>query len=136
MRKQFTRYAVVGLGSNAILYLAYLLVTGIGIGHKTSMTLLYGVGILLTFLLNRRWTFGHQGNFHSAFYRYLIIYLLGYLLNFFGLYIFVDALGSPHQLIQGILIILIAMFLFALQRLWVFNERNERPEYIPKQSIS
>jgi putative flippase GtrA len=133
MHKQFLRYAIVGISSNIILYLAYLLLTGFGLGHKTAMTLLYAVGILQTFLLNRHWTFGHQGSMHSAFARYVIVYFLGYLVNFSGLYVFVDVLGFAHQLIQGMMIILVAVLLFALQRLWVFNRQDEIPGYMPGQ---
>ena len=85
MHRQLLRYVMVGVGSNVILYLAYLLLTGLGLGHKTAMTLSYGVGILQTFLLNRSWTFRHQGHIRSAFARYIVIYMLGYLVNFSGL---------------------------------------------------
>jgi putative flippase GtrA len=127
MHRQLLRYIMVGVGSNVILYLAYLLLTGLGLGHKTAMTLSYGVGILQTFLLNRSWTFGHQGHIRSAFIRYIVIYLLGYLVNFSGLYIFVDVFGFAHQLIQGVMIIIVAVLLFVLLRLWVFDKHNERP---------
>ena len=127
MHRQLLRYVMVGVGSNVILYLAYLLLTGLGLGHKTAMTLSYGVGILQTFLINRSWTFGHQGHIRSAFICYIAIYLLGYLVNFSGLYIFVDLFGFAHQLIQGVMIIIVAVLLFVLQRLWVFDKHNERP---------
>ena len=134
MNRQLLRYAMIGIGSNVILYLAYLLLTGFGLGHKTAMTLLYGVGILQTFLLNRKWTFGHQGNIHGAFIRYVTVYLLGYLVNFSGLYIFVDVLGFAHQLIQGVMIILVAVLLFVLQRFWVFDDKNnERLGFMSNQ---
>ena len=120
---QLFRYVLVGLGSNVILYLGYLLLTSFGFGYKTAMTLLYGLGILQTFLFNRSWTFGHQGYIHSAFVRYTSIYLLGYLVNLTGLYVFVDLLGFPHQLVQGLMIVIVAALLFVLQRLWVFKDR-------------
>ncbi|RZW20488.1 MAG: GtrA family protein [Desulfobulbaceae bacterium] len=135
MHKQLLRYVMVGIGSNAILYLAYLLLTGLGLGHKTAMTLLYMVGIFQTFLLNRSWTFAHQGHVRSAFIRYIIIYLLGYLVNFSGLYVFVDVIGFSHQLIQGVMVILVAVLLFVLQKLWVFDKHNERLGYTSKQEI-
>ena len=136
MHWQFMRYAIVGIASNAVLYALYLLLTSFGIGYKTAMTLLYVAGILQTFLLNRQWTFSHKGDIRNAFIRYVVIYLLGYLVNFSGLYIFVDVLGFSHQLIQGVLIIIVAVLLFMLQRVWVFDKHNERPGYMPKQGIS
>lgn len=132
MHKQFIRYTIVGLGSNAILYLIYLLLTGIGLGHKSAMTLLYGIGILQTFLLNRRWTFDHEGKIHSAFVRYIIVYLTGYLVNLTALYIFVDLFGFAHQVIQGVMILFLAVLLFAMQRIWVFSKQDKAAEYMPR----
>lgn len=135
MHRQLFRYAVVGIGSNVALYLAYLVLTYFGLGHKTAMTLVYAVGILQTFLLNSQWTFGHKGDTRGAFIRYVIVYLLGYLVNLSGLLIFVDVIGFSHQWIQGVMIIIVALMLFVLQKLWVFDKHNKRPGNIPEQGV-
>ncbi|MCU7875792.1 MAG: GtrA family protein [Candidatus Thiodiazotropha sp. (ex Lucinoma borealis)] len=132
IHNQFIRYAMIGIGSNLVLYIAYLLMTSLGVGHKTAMTIIYGVGILQTFLLNRYWTFNHQGQIHTALIRYVTIYLIGYIVSFSGLYIFVDMLGFSHQLIQGLMIVLVAILLFTLQRVWVFNQSLDRSWQIRK----
>ena len=66
---QFSRYAIVGLASNAIGYVLYIGLTRLGLGPKLAMSLLYGIGILQTFLFNKRWTFGHRGAHGSVFAR-------------------------------------------------------------------
>lgn len=85
------------------------------------MSILYLSGVCLTFAFNRNWTFGHKGRIPGAFFRYVVIYVLGYLLNLSALYFFVDVLGYPHQLVQGVLIILVALLVFVLQRSLVFG---------------
>jgi len=117
---QIIRYATVGLASNLALYLAYLAITFLGVGHKTAMTVLYATGVCLTFVLNRNWTFKHKGHIPKSFFSYLFIYALGYLLNFGALFLFVDRLGYSHQLVQGIMVIVVALFLFILQKTVVF----------------
>jgi hypothetical protein len=37
------------------------------------------------------------------------------------LYVLVDRHGYPHQLIQGAMIVLLAMMLFLAQKFWVFR---------------
>lgn len=118
---QGLRFGIVGLASNAVLYLLYLLLTTVGLGHKTAMTMLFAVGTLQTFILNRRWTFGHRGLPRAAFVKYVTIYSLAYLLNLASLLLFVDHLGFPHQTVQGVMIFIIALILFLLQKLWVFR---------------
>jgi putative flippase GtrA len=119
-RRQLTRFASVGIASNLLLFLGYLSLTRIGVGHKTSMTLVYCLGISATFVANRSWSFGHRGMAHSAFARYVISYALGYILNLGFLWITVDRLRFPHQGAQAVAIVLVALNLFVLHKYWVF----------------
>ncbi|HPE72087.1 MAG TPA: GtrA family protein [Candidatus Competibacter sp.] len=118
---QSLRFVIVGLTSNLVLYLLYLTLTTFGFGHKTAMTLLYLVGTLQTFIFNQRWTFEHRGVSQSAFVKYIAAYGLGYLFNLFALLLLVDLLRVPHEIVQGILILVLAVLLFLLQKFWVFR---------------
>lgn len=120
-RGQFLRYATVGLASNLVLYLAYLGLTMMGMGPKTAMSLLYVLGVAQTFLFNRTWSFRHEGGLHGAFARYVSSYAIGYVLNFAVLWLAVDRLGMPHQIVQGVMILSLAVLLFLLQKFWVFR---------------
>ena len=117
---QFLRYATVGVASNLLLYLAYLGLTIFGLGHKTAMTLVYVLGVLSTFIANRGWTFNHQGMAQTAFIRYVIAYVLGYLLNLGLLWLAVDRLHLPHQGVQAGAIVAVAVCLFLMHKFWVF----------------
>ena len=121
LHKQFIKYAVVGLVSNVLLYLGYLLLTAFGMGHKVAMTLLYAVGVSQTFVFNRSWTFGDQGIAARSFVRYVMVYVWGYFVNLIALLVLVDYLEFPHEIVQGCMILLLAAMLFLLQRFWVFE---------------
>ena len=118
---QSLRFMVVGLTSNLVLYLLYLVLTALGLGHKTAMTLLYLVGMLQTFIFNKKWTFEHKGIFEFTFIKYVAAYGLGYLLNLFALIFLVDRMQLPHKIVQGIIILVLAVLLFLLQKFWVFH---------------
>ena len=119
---QLIRYGIVGIVSNALAYLLYLAITVAGIEHKIAMTLVYVMGVAQTFVLNKRWTFRHDGAHKPAFVRYCLSYALGYLVNLLVLYVLVDRLGYAHQIVQGVMIIALAAMLFLLQKFWVFRE--------------
>ena len=121
IHKLFFRFAIVGLASNLLLYLAYLVITSLGMGHKTAMSILYVTGVCLTFAFNRNWTFDDKGWIPGSFFRYVFIYMLGYVLNLLALYTFVDILGFRHQVVQGVMGFLVALLLFVLQKTVVFN---------------
>jgi putative flippase GtrA len=117
---EFVRFATVGLVSNACLYLVYLGMTALGVGPKTAMTALYCVGVLQTFYFNKTWSFRHEGHWHRPLLLYWTTYIFGYALNLLSLFILVDLAGFNHQVVQGLMILLLAPALFLAQKLWVF----------------
>ena len=118
---QLVRFGTVGVLSNLTLYLLYLGATALGVGHKTAMSVLYCLGVLQTFALNRRWTFGHRRPAGTPLARYGALYAAGYLVNLGLLYALVDIAGFAHQLVQAALVVLIAVLTFTLQKYWVFR---------------
>lgn len=118
---EILRFGAVGLGSNALLYLLYLAATAVGIEPKVAVTLIYLVGVLQTFVLNKRWTFQHEGRVRRTATRYWVAYTLSYAANMVLLFIFVDMAGFDHRVVQGVLIAVFGLVLFALQKYWVFR---------------
>jgi putative flippase GtrA len=123
-RKQFIRYVVVGLASNAVIYVVYLVLTRLGMGPKFAMSLLYCMGVFQTFVFNKRWSFRFQGVATIALVRYAIVYAVGYVIQFAALMLLVDQMALPHQWVMGALILLMAMFIFIAQKFWVFRQAS------------
>lgn len=119
-RRQLLRYAVVGVTSNLFLYLAYLMLTALGSGPKIAMSIVYVSGVAMTFVANRAWSFNHRGMAHWSFVRYVIAYMLGYLLNLGLLWICVDSMQLPHHVVQAAAIVVVALSLFLMHKYWVF----------------
>jgi len=118
---QLSRYTIVGLISNLVIYIGYLLLTWTGMGHKSAMTLLYILGMLQTFYFNKSWSFQFRGSASFALQRYVFVYIGGYIINYLSLWVMVDKMAYPHQLIQGIMIIIVAGMIFLLQKHWIFS---------------
>lgn len=125
LTNQAIRFIMVGTFTNASLYFGYLLITWFEVDHKLAMTLVYILGVLLGFTLNRNWAFRHHGHISHGFIRYLVMYAVGYLINLIGLYLLVDIAGYPHQIIQLFIAVLLAVTFFVLMRLWVFKDRHK-----------
>ena len=127
-RRQLVTFAGVGLASNAALYCAYLVLTAIGLGPKTAMSLCYCGGVLLTFLFNRRFTFRHRGHLSGSAVRYVALHASAYIGNFVVLAILVDEMRLPHRLVVLACIVVTACIMFVLQKLWVFpGNRDQLP---------
>ena len=121
MITQLRRYAVTGVVSNIVLYGLYLALTGIGAWPKAAMSILYILGVLQTFVVNRAWSFRHVGSAPTALFRYVATYATGYLVNLAILALFADLLGWDHRYVQASAILLVAALLFFMQRYWVFE---------------
>ena len=121
---QLLHYATIGLLLNATLYGAYLLLTLTWLDSVSAMTVVYGSGVLLGFVLNRKITFNHHGGQHAALLRYLVCYAIGYIIDLSALWLFAGKLGLPHQVVQGGVTIALAVILFAFQKYWVFPSRR------------
>ena len=121
MLTELVRYGIVGLASNGFGYLLYLGLTYVGAGPKFAMSLLYGVGVLQTFLFNRKWSFSFDGAATPSFVRYATVYAIGYVIQYAAMLLLVDKLGWPHQWVMGALVLFMAMFFFVAQKFWVFR---------------
>ena len=117
---QGIRYILTGIFTNIMGYAIYWLITSYGFSPKWTVTVLYGASALLSFLLNRYFTFRHNGNLGKAGIRYILAQFAGYLMNLFILILFVDWLGYTHQYVQAVAILVVALFLFVLSRYFVF----------------
>jgi len=124
---QFVRYSAVGLATNVIGYLGYLALTHLGMGYKLAMSLLYAVGMLQSFVFNKKWSFRFDGAASPALMRYATAYAVGYVIQFLALILLVDQMGLPHQWVMGLMIVVVAMVLFLAQRFWVFPKVTRSP---------
>lgn len=114
------RYGLVGIALNCAGYLVYLMLTGLGSGPKATMTVLYVVGMVMGYFGHRRLAFRYRGGVYSSAARYGLAHLCGYGLNFALLYVLVDRVGYPHQIVQGAAIFIVAGFLFLCFNFMIF----------------
>ena len=117
---QLLRYGLIGVGTNAAGYLVYLGVTHLGFAPKMTKTFFYFVGATVGFFGNKNLSFSFEGNSYRAALRYIIAHSLGYSVNLLLLTVFVDWYHYPHQWVQGIAILVVAVIIFVLFKFFVF----------------
>ena len=119
---QLMRYGIIGIVSNLFIYLLYIIITYKDVQPKIAMTFLYFIGAIISFFANKKFTFNYKSKLFGSLARYLVAHFFGYLINIIILIIFVDKIGYPHQIVQGIAIFAVAGFLFVCFKFFVFRD--------------
>lgn len=84
------------------------------------MSILYAVGATIGFVGNREITFGYKGSVLGSGIRYIMAQCLGYSIDLAILVVFVDKVGFPHQVVQAVAVLSVAIFLFFTFKFYVF----------------
>ena len=97
------RYLAVGAANTLVgLSVIYACKWLAGLGDVASNLIGYGVGILLGFQLNKKWTFDHQGSYLPSLLRYLAVLGCAYVANLATVLYSIDVLGLNSYLAQAL----------------------------------
>jgi putative flippase GtrA len=115
------RFALVGC-ANTLFGFAVILLAGwlLQLGDLAANAVGYGCGLLLSFALNRQYTFRYQGPTAGALVRYLLAFAVSYGVNVGVLVIFTAVLGQSSVLSQAAAVCSYAITFYALSRWVVF----------------
>jgi putative flippase GtrA len=125
---QLLRYGLLGIATNSVGFIIYLIFTYLGTTPKITMTFLYGVGVAISFWGNRKWTFIHNGSVAGTSLRYIVAHGAGYFINLTILIVMVDKLGYAHQWVQALAVFTVAAFLFIAFKFYVFRNLESAEE--------
>ena len=116
MIQHLLRYAAVGLVNSIVgLAVIYAAATFLKFGDVAANACGFAVGFALSFVLNKQWTFRHEGNHLRSLVLFGLVVAASYLLNLGVLLICTRSLGMPAYLAQvaGVATYAVASFLGA-----------------------
>jgi len=123
--RSFTRFLVVGVLNTglglAVIFAAKAL---LGRGDVAANMLGYGVGLAVSFVLNRSWSFAHRGAVLPALVRFLGAFLLAYAINLTTVLVLIRVAEVNSYLAQAIGVVPYTLVFFAASRFLVFVPRR------------
>ena len=138
MFRQFVSFGSVGLINTLIGY-AVILFVGLVLGTDAYFANAcgYAVGLLISFALNRRYTFSSRQAILPGLARFLAAFAPSYALNLAVLYLGVQWLTLPEALAQAAAITTYTLVFFLLCRFIVFHPaRPDTPRHAAESEAS
>lgn len=121
MVRQALRFAIVGAIATAVHYaILIVLVELADVAPVIATTIGYGVGIVVSFTLNRRYTFAVPDAPAARFVKFALLYAIGAFLNGLVMSALMGA-GAPYLLAQIGATALVLIWNFAGARYLVFR---------------
>ena len=110
---RLARYGATGVLSNTAVFVVFLLLIWVKIPPILASSLCYGLGVTVSYIVNRRWTFASQGSHLSDMLRFLVAYGLGLGVTLISMFSLLKVMNpAPAQLITiGITALAIYVFL-------------------------
>ncbi|HYD80936.1 MAG TPA: GtrA family protein [Paucimonas sp.] len=122
---QFFRYILVGVMNSAV---GYSVIFGCmylaGLSPEASNIVGYAVALVVSYLLNRHYTFNSTQKRRSEITRFLAVFAVAYGLNFLALLALVYRLGvheGASQIIAGVVYV---AFSYLMNKYYVFRRRE------------
>jgi putative flippase GtrA len=120
--RQFLRYGAVGVVTNLLLYLLFVVLNALGLTPIWAMTASFAAGCGLTYFAHGRYSFRYGATNPALVVKYVFVYGSAYALNLAGLWFGTKRLGLSPRLVQVAMVLLIGVYLFLLARFFVFRK--------------
>lgn len=128
MLRSAIRFGLVGLANTIVGLVVIAALLQVGVGDYLANAVSYAVGLCLSFLLNRSWTFEVRGQIdRGEVQRFLAVFALSFTANLATL-TFMRRLGFAENMIgQGAAMAAYSICFFLLSRRFVFRLRVHAP---------
>lgn len=122
---QLASYGGVGVAAAIAHYGALIALVELGAMHPVPATLIgFVAGGVVSYGLNRRFTFVTERSHAAAGWRFAVIAAVGFLMTLGLMSLFVVALGLPYLPMQIVTTLIVMAATFTGHRLWSFDERR------------
>ncbi len=125
---QYIRFNIVAVIYTAITYLLFSALIYFGVRYQIALVFDYSTGVILSFFLNKRFTFKVKEKANiKMLSKMIVVYLIYFALNLLALKLVVSIFPEKKAFLYvgqlGIIVLLSAMS-FVFQKIFVFNQKK------------
>ena len=123
MRQQFLKFVTIGVVTTIVNYtIFYILYSFLSVYYVISSAVGFMTGVLMSYRLNKRWTFNIQTKSFVYVYKYYFVYACSLILSLFFLDYLVRILEIIPEIANILTIGLSTCTNFAGTKFWVFKK--------------
>lgn len=124
--RQFVKFALVGVTNTGVSLASYALAVTAGVPYLPASIAAFSLGAVNGYSLNRIWTFWPGEFARSGLLRYAAVLGIGLAANTVMLLALVEGLRADRILAQALVLPLVAVMTFLLNRVWTFRPEPSR----------
>jgi putative flippase GtrA len=117
---RLARFLLVGMLNTAVGLLVIFSAKALSADDVSANVIGYSVGLALSFVLNKRWTFGFSGDALPSLVRFLSVFAVAYLANLTMVLSSIAALGVDPYWAQALGVIPYTLIFYAGSRWYAF----------------
>ena len=130
LSNKFVKYGLVGiLGTFLHFAILIFLVRLLGSNVLFSSTFGFIVVLIISYFLNKHWTFQSSEQGIQEFTKYSIVSLIGLLLNTIVMYLSIYVFGFNYIIGQFLVVLIVPVSNFCLNNIWAFKVKRESTNY-------
>jgi putative flippase GtrA len=120
---QLIKFSIVGCLNTGISYFIFLALYKIfDVHYLAASVLAYSGGLLNSFILNKKWTFGAEGSLIQVqFVKFILVNSIALILNLVTLKLLVEDIGMIPEIAQIVAIGFSTMANFVGNKVWTFQ---------------
>jgi len=121
--QEFLRFNLVGLFNLVVASTVYVALIAIGFNYVIALSADYIVGMVISFVLNKNFTFRiSQRTNVWMILRMISVYIAIFIINIMLLLVFIDTMKFNPYISQAIAIFVIVIISFSCQKFFVFKK--------------
>lgn len=124
---KFVKYGVVGILGTLLHFFILIFLVSLGSNVLFSSTSGFIVVLIISYFLNRNWTFHSSEQGIRGFSKYSIVSLFGLLLNTIIMYLSTYVFGLNYIIAQFLVVLIVPVSNFFLNNKWAFKVKRGSP---------
>lgn len=119
--KHISKFIFVGVLNTIVGYGAYFILLYLNIHYILALIISSVIGIIHSFIWNKKWTFKSKGDVRKESLRFISVYGIAFLINLVILALFVEKLMFDPKIAQAFALCIVTIISFVGHKYWSFR---------------